>query len=145
MSDTNQSFASHAKMVPGYHYIGTPLLLIPTIYFGYTAASSFSMANLMIALFAVGVNIIGLYARLFPLGVQDRLIRLEERLRMERLFADDLKARISDVPTNQLIGLRFASDDELADLTRRVMDGELADRKSVKQAIKSWRADHKRI
>jgi len=145
MSDSNQSFSSHAMMVPGYHYIGTPLLLIPTIYFGYTAASSFSVANLMMALFAVGVNIIGLYARLFPLGVQDRVIRLEERTRMERLFADDLKGRIDEVSTNHLIGLRFASDEELADLTRRVLDGELADRKSVKAAIKSWRADHQRI
>ena len=145
MSDSNQSFSSHAMMVPGYHYIGTALLLIPTIYFGYAAATSFSVANLMIALFAVGVNIIGLYARLFPLGVQDRVIRLEERMRMERLFTDDLKRRINDVSTDHLIGLRFASDEELADLTRRVLDGELADRKSVKQAIKTWRADYQRI
>lgn len=145
MSDANQSFASHAKMVPGYHYVGTGLLVVPTIYFLYVTATAFSVGNLMVALFAVGVNVIGLYARLFPLGVQDRLIRTEERLRMERLFSDDLKARIGEISTDHLIGLRFASDGELADLTRRVLDGELADRKSVKQAIKSWRADHQRI
>ena len=139
------SDASHAKMVPGYHYVGTGLLVVPTIYFLYVTATAFSVGNLMVALFAVGVNVIGLYARLFPLGVQDRLIRTEERLRMERLFSDDLKARIGEVSTDHLIGLRFASDGELADLTRRVLDGELADRKSVKQAIKSWRADHQRI
>ncbi len=64
---------------------------------------------------------------------------------MERLLPDDLKGRIGEIDTEHLIGLRFASDEELADLVRRVLDGELADRKAVKAAVKRWRADHQRI
>ena len=85
------------------------------------------------------------FARVFPLGVQDRVIRLEERMRMERLFADDLKSRIGEVTTEQMIGLRFASDAELADLVRKVLDEGISDRKTIKQSVKNWRADNQRV
>ena len=77
--------------------------------------------------------------------VRDVEQRLEERMRMDLLFPDDLKPRIGDFTTEQLIGLRFASDDEFVDLCRKVLDEGMADRKSVKAAVKSWRADHQRI
>lgn len=64
---------------------------------------------------------------------------------MERILPDDLKGRIDEIPTTLLIGLRFAADGELTDLTRRVLDGSLSDRKSVKEAVKSWRTDEQRI
>jgi hypothetical protein len=96
-------------------------------------------------LFSVGVIIIALYARVFPLGVQDRVIRLEEQLRMQRLLPEDLKARIPEFTANQLVGLRFASDQDLPGLARRVLDEGITDRKVIKQAIKNWRADHQRI
>ena len=140
-----QSASNHAMMVTGYHKVGTPMLAFSTLWFLWRAASDFSLDTLALAVFAVGVIIVGFYARLFPLGVQDRVIRLEERLRMERILPDDLKARIEEIPTDHLIGLRFASDAELADLTRRVLAGELADRKAIKNAVKHWRADHQRI
>ncbi|MDX1495850.1 MAG: DUF6526 family protein, partial [Longimicrobiales bacterium] len=117
----------------------------PTLYFLFLTVTSFSVTNLMLFVFGCGVVVVGLFARVFPLGVQDRVIRLEERLRMERLLPEELKARIEEVETEHLIGLRFASDEELADLVRRVLDGELADRKAVKAAIRSWRADYQRI
>jgi hypothetical protein len=82
---------------------------------------------------------------MFPLGVQDRVIRLEERMRMELLLPDDLKGRIEEISTAQLIGLRFASDEELADLVRRVLDEGITDRQVIKKSIGSWRADHQRI
>ncbi len=146
MSDTPQSFENHAKMVPGYHYWATALIVLPTLYFLFLAVRDFySPERLANALFAVGVIITALYARLFPLGVQDRVIRLEERLRMERILPDDLKARIHDFTTGQLVGLRFASNEELPELARRVLDEGLTDRKAIKQAIKNWRADHQRI
>lgn len=146
MSETPQSFENHAKMVPAYHYWATALLVLPTLYFLYLVVRDFySVERLANAMFAVGVIIGVFFARLFPLGVQDRVIRLEERLRMERLFPDDLKARIQDFTTSQLVGLRFASDQELPELARRVLDENITDRKVIKQAIKSWRADHQRI
>lgn len=145
MSQAPQSFEHHAKMVPLYHYWATGFLVIPTLYFAYVAATDFSVASLLMLVFAVGVIIAALFARIFALGVQDRVIRLEERLRMHRLFPDDLVERIEDVTTDQLVGLRFAPDDELVDLTRRVLAGEFADRKSIKRAVKRWRPDHQRI
>jgi uncharacterized membrane protein YciS (DUF1049 family) len=146
MSETPQSFENHAKMVPAYHYWATALLVLPTLYFLYLVVRDFySVERLANAMFAVGVIIGVFFARLFPLGVQDRVIRLEERLRMERLFPDDLKSRIQDFTTSQLVGLRFASDQELPELARRVLDENITDRKVIKQAIKSWRADHQRI
>lgn len=145
MSEKAQSFASHTKLVPAYHMWGTGLVIVPTLYFGFLTVADFSMQRLALFAFCVGMVIIALFARLFPLGVQDRLIRLEERMRLERLLPDDLKGRIGELSTDQLIGLRFASDNELADLSQRVLDGGLSSRKEIKQAVKSWRADNQRI
>jgi hypothetical protein len=145
MSDSTQSFAHHAKMVPRYHYWALGMLAVPTLYFAFMAVTDFSLNRVMIVTFAAGVFMIAFFARLFPLGVQDRVIRLEERLRMERVLPDELRSRVSEVPTNLLVGLRFAPDEELAELVRQVLDGGLSDRKSVKQAVKNWRADHQRI
>jgi hypothetical protein len=101
--------------------------------------------RLALFLFAVGMALVALFARVFPLGVQDRLIRLEERLRMEQLLPQDLKVRIPELTTKQLVGLRFASDEELPDLVRRVLTEGIADKNEIKRAIKRWRPDHQRI
>ncbi len=142
---SEQSFASHAKMVPLYHYVTFALVAIPTVYFLVEALRGPGLGRVMTALFALGVVLATFYARVFPLGVQDRVIRLEERIRLERLLPDDMRGRIGEISTDHVIGLRFASDDEVVELTRRVLEGELADRKSIKGAIRSWRADHQRI
>ena len=73
------------------------------------------------------------------------MIRLEERLRLERILPDELKGEIGRLATDQLIALRFASDAELPGLVRRVLAGELTRRDSIKQAAEDWRADHQRI
>ena len=145
MNGRAQSFENHAKMVPGYQYVATALLVLPTLYFAWTAVTASSLDRLALVLFAVGVILVALYARLFPLGVQDRVIRLEERLRLERLLPEQLRARAAELTTDQLVGLRFASDEELPRLAGRVLSGELTDRKSIKAAVESWRADHQRI
>ncbi len=145
MAEKPQSYEHHAKMVPGYHYVATLLLMVPTLYFAYRAATDFNLDRLMLVLFAVGVLVLGFYVRAFPLGVQDRVIRLEERLRMQELLPEELKPRIAEFTMEQLIGLRFASDEELPELARRVLDEGIADGKSIKRAIRHWRADHARI
>ena len=81
---------------------------------------------------------------MFALSVQDRVIRLEERLRCERLLPPDLQARIVELEPGQLISLRFASDAELPALARKVLDEKMKDRKAIKQLIKNWRADYLR-
>jgi hypothetical protein len=146
MSETPQNFENHAKVVRGYHGAATALLVLPTLYFLFRAVTDFySVERTANFLFAVGVIIAAFYARVFPLGVQDRVIRLEERLRMQRILPDDLKARIGEFTTGQLVGLRFASDEELPELARRVLEEGITDKKLIKQAVKSWRADDQRI
>ena len=144
MSET-QSAASHAKMVPMYHYAAFLMVGVPTLYFLVQVVRQPSIGSVMTALFAAGVILVMFFARLFPLGVQDRVIRLEERLRLERVLPSDMHGRIQEIGTEYLIALRFASDEELAELAGRVLEGEFSDRKGVKEAIRKWRADHQRI
>jgi small-conductance mechanosensitive channel len=145
MATPTQSFENHAKMVPAFHYVATPIFLVVFLWFGYRTATDFSLDRLFFQLFLVYVLIVAAFSRLFPLGVQDRVIRLEERLRLERLLDDELRARIPELTTRQLIALRFASDAEVGELARRVLAGDFADTKSIKRAVKNWRADHQRI
>ena len=145
MSEPAQNFENHAKFVRAYHGVAGPMLLVPTLWFAYQTVTDFSINALMFQVFAVGLIIVWLFARLFPLGVQDRVIRLEEQMRLARLLPDDLRDRVGDFTTNQLVGLRFAPDDELPDLARRVLDEGMSDRKAIKQAVKNWRADNQRI
>ena len=145
MSSAPQTYANHAKLVPMYHFVGFGLLVVNFGWTGWQLFRAFSAANAVAFLLAIGLFFVFFYARVFALGVQDRVIRLEERMRMERLFDGDLKARIKDFTTEQLIGLRFAPDDELAALARRVLDERIADRKTIKQAVRNWRVDHQRI
>ena len=79
------------------------------------------------------------------LRAQDRIIRLEERTRLDRLLPADLRVRAAELSTSQLIALRFAPDDEVPELVRRALDGELARQGDIKRAIRDWRADHLRV
>jgi hypothetical protein len=149
MSDANQvmqqSFENHAKIVPGYHRWTTTLLVFPMLWFGYRLVSDFGADRLATFVFGLGVLLVGWYSRVCPLGVQDRVIRLEERMRLERILSDELNARAPELSTKQLVALRFASDEELPELVRKVLDQKIDDRKEIKRQIRSWRADHQRI
>jgi hypothetical protein len=145
MSESRQSFENHARIVPGYHRWATALLVLPTLYFIYRTAFDFTFDRLALLLFAVGVLLTAFYARFFPLRAQDRVIRLEERLRLERVLPADLRSRVAELTTRQLVALRFASDEEVPDLVRRVLGGELAGRNDIKRAVRSWRADDQRV
>lgn len=145
MAEQAQNFENHPRLVTPYHKVAFPLVLLPTLYFAYLAVTDFELHRLALVAFCMGMIIMGLFGRLFPLGVQDRVIRLEERMRMELLLPDDLKGRIADFTTPQLIALRFASDEELPDLAGRVLKEGMSDRKEIKQAVKNWRADNQRI
>jgi hypothetical protein len=104
----------------------------------------FSFAGIFGVLLAAALVVLVFYARLFPLAVQDRLIRLEERLRCERLLPADLRPRIGEFSADQLVALRFACDAELPLLARKVLDEKLTERKAIKKLIKNWKPDYQR-
>ncbi len=144
-SDKSQSFANHAKMVTGYHYV-TGLLVIA--YFGWSAYRAMTMRDVETHYDLVGAcALLGVYAyvRIFPLQAQNRVIRLEEQLRLARVLPADLATRVHEIAPRHLIALRFASDDELAPLVRDVLAGTLTESKAIKQRITHWRADHYRL
>ncbi|RMH13918.1 MAG: hypothetical protein D6701_11830 [Gemmatimonadetes bacterium] len=145
MARESQRFENHTKMVPGFHYVGSALLVVLLVWALWRLVTDPSLDHGMMLLLVVFLALLGWYVRIFPLGVQDRVIRLEERLRMERVLPDELRPRIAEFTTSQLIALRFAPDDELPDLARRVLAGELHGRTEIKRAIRTWRADHERI
>jgi hypothetical protein len=100
-----------------------------------------TFASIMNLLLAAAFVVLFFYARVFALTVQDRIIRMEMRLRLERLLPPDLRTRIPELTVAQLVSLRFAGDEELATLTRQVLDEKLSDRKTIKRRVKNWQAD----
>lgn len=140
-----QTFANHAKLVPLFHFVLFGMLFLNLIYrvvHLFRAASWEAGFDLLLA---VAFLLMFYYVRMFPLRVQDRLIRLEMQHRLRDVLGDDLHPRISEITASQLIALRFASDEELPELVRRVLDQELKGRRQIKEEIASWRADHMRI
>ena len=145
MSRSPQNFKNHAKMVPGYHYVASLLLIALLIRAVIGVIREPSVDTAMGLVLVAALLLIGFYARTFALGVQDRVIRLEERLRLEKVLPEELRERIPELTTDQLIGLRFAPREEVETLTRRILAGELRGRKQIKVAVENWRADHQRI
>lgn len=141
----SQNYANHAKRPPTLFLVSWFAATAAAVSFLFRLFTDFGMETLALFLTAGAVSIGIVMARRYGLGVQDRVIRLEERIRMERLLPGDLKDRIEELTTDQLIGLRFASDGEVEGLVRQVLEGELADRKAIKEAVENWRADHQRI
>ena len=120
------------------------MLLVNLVYGVIGVFSSFSFGSVLAALVAVALFFVAFFARVFASAVQDRVIRLEERLRFERLLPDELKSRADEFSMGQLIGLRFASDEELPGLAKKVLDERMEKRDDIKQLIKTWRPDHQR-
>lgn len=139
-----QSFKHHTKWDPPFHFFLSPVLLL-TILFSIKHAWAYPNAmTLWLVLLSVSLSVWLLKTRIYALAVQDRLIRLEERLRMEKLLPPETMARFHELSIKQIVALRFASDGELAGLVRRALDERL-DPKQIKQAIQTWRPDHLRI
>lgn len=141
MPDAPQSYANHTKWVPLYHLVAGPILLTNVIWATYRAVTRVGPDSVIALLVAVALIIMYLFARVFALTVQDRVIRLEMRLRMRELLPADLVPRIPEFTREQLVALRFASDPELAALARRVLDERLTDRRTIKQLVRDWQAD----
>jgi len=148
---SEQNFSNHTKFVPAFHFFLAPVLIINLvghIYMVFKTPMDTPMAKFHAVfgvLLAAAFLTMAFLARIFALGVQDRVIRLEERMRYERLLPEDLKPRIGEFSIAQLVSLRFASDAELPALARKVLDGKVNDRKAIKRMVQNWRADYQRV
>ncbi len=151
---SEQSFSNHGKIVPTFHFFVIPVLVLNVIWdivsisriSAHSAISLTVLTGFIVSiLVSIALLVLAFLARIFALGVQDRVIRLEERIRYERLLPEDLKARIGEFTINQLVSLRFASDAELPTLARTVLDGKMSERKAIKQMVQNWRADYQRV
>jgi uncharacterized membrane protein YciS (DUF1049 family) len=140
-----QDYANHRKFVRGFHYVLSPILMINFVYSAYVAVTSFSLDSVIGLLLAVGLVMLGLYARLFALGAQDRVIRLEERLRLHDLLPPDQKGVVDNLTTEQLVALRFASDGEVGALVATVIGEGIQKRDEIKKRVTNWRPDHQRL
>jgi hypothetical protein len=140
-----QNFSNHGRFFPPFHFFVVPVLLVNFFWSIYRwKLSGFSLDGFVSLVVALALLLGFLSARRMALSVQDRVIRLEERLRYERLLPADLKPRIGDFTVSQFVSLRFASDAELPALARKVLDEKLNERKTIKQLIKSWKPDYLR-
>ncbi len=146
MSDVEpQSYQNHRRYVIGFHAATFGILIVNLIWSSYRTVTSFSVDRLMSVLLVIGVLLLFYYTRTFATTVQDRVICLEEKLRLARLLPADLAARVDEFTIGQLIALRFASDEEVPALARRVRGEGIRDREEIKKLIQAWRPDYHRV
>ncbi len=136
-----QNFDNHAKFVPAFHVVVLGIFTINLGWSLYRVAHAFSAESVLSLLLAIAFILLAFYSRIFALTVQDRVIRLEMRLRLLQILPAELRPRISEFSVNQLVALRFASDAELPALAKKVLDEKLNDRKAIKKMIREWEPD----
>jgi Family of unknown function (DUF6526) len=152
MAETKpQTLANHTRWDPPFHFFVLPvfglgLILSLIIFFAHFMHGDFhDRVHLsLLILLAVAFVVLVVKTRLYALKVQDRVIRLEERLRLTQLLPEPLRSRIPELTEDQLCGLRFASDAELAKLAERALNEKLS-RADIKKAIQNWRPDYWRV
>jgi predicted PurR-regulated permease PerM len=146
MAATTQSYANHSQIVPLYHRVLAGFILVTLIgsivnlYESWGDSTRFYSASLIVAL-TVALLVVALYARLFALRAQDRAIRAEEQLRHYVLTGTLLDSRLT---VRQIVGLRFASNEEFVALAQRAADQSLSP-DAIKREVTQWRADTYRV
>lgn len=139
-----QNFKNHVKLVPLFHFFVLPVFGIHFVWSIVRCVRFFSAWSVEQALLALAFIGLALSLRLMALTVQDRVIRLEMRLRLQQALPAEVRARIPEFSVSQLVALRFASDGELPALARKVLDEKLNDRKAIKKMIQKWEPDYLR-
>jgi len=139
-----QNFENHVRLYPLFHFFVLPILAINVIRTAVNMFREFSYGSVSSFVLALALAALALSARLMVLTVQDRVIRVEMRLRLQQVLPAELRGRIGELTVSQLIALRFASDAELPALTRRVLDEKLSDGKAIKKLIQNWQPDFQR-
>ena len=141
-----QNYANHRRTVPIYHFILFPIIALTLIGSFVNLYQSWGdhqrqYSSSLIVVAMVCLLLLFFIARLFPLKAQDRAIRVEENLRHYVMTGNQLDPKLT---VRQIIGLRFASDEEFVDLARRAVEDNLSE-DAIKKAVKNWRADTYRV
>jgi hypothetical protein len=151
MEKNPQTYENHTRWDPLFHFFVAPVFLLAVIITGYYFVRSlisgrweFILTHAGVFIFTFALLVAMTRIRNYPIQVQDRVIRLEERLRLMSVLQEPLRSRIGELQDTQLVGLRFASDQELAALVQRALDEKLS-RADIKKAIVNWRADDSRV
>jgi len=142
----DQNFATHSRFHPLFHFFAFPILALNLLLQLYMAIRHpMVLVAWWNAIVAAAILAGCFLARYYGLRNQDRIIRLEERVRLNACLPPDLRARINELSMGDLIGLRFCGDDEVADAVRAVLAGEAKGRKAIKERVKNWRPDYHRL
>ena len=145
MANQGQNFANHTRFVPAFHYVALPILLVNFVSAVVGLFNGITWDASLHVLVAVALIIVALFARVFALKAQDRVIRLEMRLRMRELLPEDRQGRINDFTPTQMVSLRFAGDAELPELARKVLDENITKMTPIKKMITDWQGDYFRV
>ncbi|HKV03519.1 MAG TPA: DUF6526 family protein [Candidatus Acidoferrales bacterium] len=141
MAKATQNFQNHVRLVPTFHFVVLPILLLNFVWSIVGVIRTFSFGTVVSLLLAIALVLLAFNARLFALTVQNRVIRLEMRMRLEQLLPADLRTRVPEFTVDQLVALRFAGDAELPELARKVLQENLKDRTAIKKLVRDWQAD----
>lgn len=145
MAEREQTYKNHTRLLPPFHFFVLPALLANVLYVGRHVYNAPNITTAWAFIVAVALLMLGFFSRIQPLAVQDRVIRLEMRLRLQKVLPADLQSKINDLSTKHLVALRFAGDAELPELVRDVLSGKLDKQKDIKLRIKTWQADWQRV
>ena len=145
MSKTGtQNLKNHARLDPLFHFVLALIILVNLVYSVVHLVRHVSWPGAWFVVLSLAAIIIWIRIRTYPLKVQDRVIRLEERLQLQALAPAEWHSQIYRLSEDQLIGLRFAGDDEVVALAKQALEQNL-NRKQIKERIRNWRADEWRI
>jgi Family of unknown function (DUF6526) len=146
-----QNYSNHTRFDPLFHFFLAPVFILGLLmslihFFAHITESDFreNFHAFLLIVLAIALLLAVTKERLYALKVQDRVIRLEERLRLTQLLSEPLRSRIPELTEDQLIGLRFASDAEIPKLVESTLKENLS-RKDIKKAIQNWRPDYWRV
>jgi hypothetical protein len=145
MPQPSQTLSNHARFLPPFHFFVIPVMLINFLYTVWQLYEAPSGGAAWTIVVAAALLMLAFLARTMPLRVQDRIIRLEMRLRLKDTLPLELQGRINELTCQQLIALRFASDDELPALVRETLAGTLTSQKAIKERIRNWQGDFLRV
>ena len=140
-----QNYANHARFDPPFHFFVMPVMVINFFWAVVVFVKAPNANSGWWIVVSLALVLLSFFARNYSLVVQDRIIRLEEKLRFQQVLSPGLQQQCSTLTAGQIIALRFAPDEELEELVSAVVAGKLTKPADIKQAIKNWRSDTFRV